>query len=290
MKRKQSRVIAQLACVFGSILSLYVSSCSLDSSAFVEPKQPERTFVRANQGRPTAPLNSTLRLPKAPKTIADLPRWPRPAPVKLDGTADFRRYAVAYGSPYAVVSEQSIIPIAFKSRRYPEKTYAIRKSVETPHKLFARQSAQPDHPQMLRVRTTAYTHNEWDHLKYGRRTAAGGRLQYGAVRSAAADWSRFPVGTTFRIAGEPGVVYQVDDYGGALVGTNTIDIYKPTFASMNRWGVRHVEIEIINWGSYEQSRKILNPRTRWSHVRRMLNAIEANGNQPAAQLATAILH
>ena len=65
----------------------------------------------------------------------------------------------------------------------------------------------------MRVRTTAYTHSESDHIVYGVKNAIGTNLKYGMVRSAAADWSRFPVGTRFSIASEPGIVYEVDDYG-----------------------------------------------------------------------------
>ena len=50
----------------------------------------------------------------------------------------------------------------------------------------------------LLVRTTAYCHKEADSLPYGRLNAAGGTLQYGGtIRSAAADWSRFPLGDPF---------------------------------------------------------------------------------------------
>ena len=69
----------------------------------------------------------------------------------------------------------------------------------------------------MRVRTTAYTHNESDHLIYGVKNAIGTNLRFGNVRSAAADWSRFPVGTLFRIAGQPGITYVVDDYGLSLI-------------------------------------------------------------------------
>ena len=69
------------------------------------------------------------------------------------------------------------------------------------------------------------------------------RDRYGNVRSAAADWSVYPVGTIFQIEGLP-YVYQVDDYGSALVGTNTIDLYKPDKATMNAWGVRNVNIRV----------------------------------------------
>ena len=50
-----------------------------------------------------------------------------------------------------------------------------------------------------KVRTTAYTQSESDHLRYGARTAIGTALKYGAINSAAADWARWPCGTIFRI-------------------------------------------------------------------------------------------
>lgn len=123
------------------------------------------------------------------------------------------------------------------------------------------------------VRTTAYTHTEADHLAYGNRNAIGTPLKFtSTVRSAAADWSRYPVGTTFRIEGQP-YLFEIDDYGSALVGTGTIDLYQPTHASMNRWGCRQLEIEIVKWGSLERSARILASRTHASHCRRMLHDI-----------------
>jgi 3D (Asp-Asp-Asp) domain-containing protein len=127
----------------------------------------------------------------------------------------------------------------------------------------------------MRVRTTAYTHTESDQRSYGVKNAVGTHWKFGSVRSAAADWSRFPVGTQFRIAGQPDVVYEVDDYGSALVGTGTIDLYKPSRALMNNWGVRNVDIEVIHWGSYEKSMELMRDRTQWRHVRTMLEGIEA---------------
>ncbi len=131
--------------------------------------------------------------------------------------------------------------------------------------------------QIMMVRTTAYTHSESDHLKYGRKSAAGTTLQYGSqVRSAAADWSKYPLGTRFKIEGMP-YEYVVDDYGSALVGTETIDIYKPEKGTMNHWGVRNVPIRVLEWGSFEESRKILDGRKHVrhaDHVRKMLNEIE----------------
>ena len=123
------------------------------------------------------------------------------------------------------------------------------------------------------VRTTAYTHSESDHIVYGKATAIGSDLKFGTVRSAAADWSVYPVGTIFQIEGTP-YIYQVDDYGSALVGTNTIDLYKPSKTEMNQWGVRNVNIRILRWGSFSKSLSILKPRTHLGHVDKMADRIE----------------
>lgn len=123
------------------------------------------------------------------------------------------------------------------------------------------------------VRTTAYTSSENDHLIYGDKNATGTQLRYtNRVRSAAADWSFYPVGTTFRIKGLP-YLYVVDDYGSALTGTGTIDIYKPNKDIMNLWGKRTVEITIVQWGSFTRSAELLKPRTAFGHCRQMLTNI-----------------
>jgi 3D (Asp-Asp-Asp) domain-containing protein len=144
------------------------------------------------------------------------------------------------------------------------------------------------------VRTTAYCHDESDHIVYGRMNAVGTLLKYGSERSAAADWSRYPVGTKFRISSEPGVVYVVDDYGSALVGTGTIDLYKPSRGMMNDWGVRHVDIEVIQWGSFEKSRSYLQGRTRYPHVRQMFFDIQRRltqtGNSNSTTPVTAMAY
>jgi 3D (Asp-Asp-Asp) domain-containing protein len=120
------------------------------------------------------------------------------------------------------------------------------------------------------VRTTAYTCSECDHLIYGDKNATGTRLRYtDRVRSAAADWSFYPVGTTFRIKGLP-YLYVVDDYGSALLGTGTVDIYKPTKEIMAQWGRRTVEINVVQWGSFTRSAELLSQRTHFTHCRKML--------------------
>jgi 3D (Asp-Asp-Asp) domain-containing protein len=119
------------------------------------------------------------------------------------------------------------------------------------------------------VRTTAYTHTE----KGGRRNAVGVRLSGSSVMSAASDWSHFPLGTRFQIVGTSDR-YVIDDYGGALIGTNTIDLYKASRGAMRQWGVRHVDIDIIEWGSKEQSLKVLRPRSKNRLIRRMIAGLE----------------
>ena len=130
-------------------------------------------------------------------------------------------------------------------------------------------------PRRLQVRTTAYTHTEADHKAYGRLTAAGNTLRRdNEYTSAAADWSRVPLGTTFRIKGNPRV-YVIDDYGSALVGTNTIDIYHTSLAAMHEWGVREVEIEILKQGDFAKSKRILATRTSHQHCKKMYRALIA---------------
>ncbi|HYJ04802.1 MAG TPA: hypothetical protein VEX43_06695 [Chthoniobacterales bacterium] len=192
------------------------------------------------------------------------------------------------------------------------------------------------------VRTTAYTHTEADHVKYGNRTALGGRLRAatGAVRraeytpraipvagddpgfgrasysgaglekfslkpttttkivktkggkkkritvttkpqigSAAADWSRWPAGTVFRLI-STGQVYRVEDYGWALAGRNTIDLYMPTRSAMNSWGAREENIQILQWGDPAASLRLLQGHQGYRHIRRMV--LELQGDEAAA--------
>jgi 3D (Asp-Asp-Asp) domain-containing protein len=128
---------------------------------------------------------------------------------------------------------------------------------------------------MQKVRTTAYTHSE----RGGHRNAVGFFLSSRRVRSAASDWSRFPLGTVFRLV-DTDEVYVIDDYGTALVGTETIDLYKPSRLEMRRWGVRRVDIDILEWGSEEKSLKVLAPRAKHRSVRKMIASLERKKIQP----------
>ena len=130
-----------------------------------------------------------------------------------------------------------------------------------------------------KVRTTAYTHFEGGS---GRHNALGEYLSGRHVMSAASDWSRYPLGTRFRIT-DTNEEYVIDDYGNALIGTDTIDLYKPSRLEMKRWGVRHVDIDILQWGSEEQSLKVLAPRCKHRCVRQMVTALEKKKGKTVAQ-------
>ena len=146
--------------------------------------------------------------------------------------------------------------------------------------LAAVEAANSHLGRMSNVRTTAYTRKE----KGGVRNALGKYLSGHHVMSAAADWSVFPLGTRFRICSTR-EEFIIDDYGTALVGTSTIDLYKPTKLEMKRWGARNVDIDILQWGSEEESLKILGPRAKHPTPSKMITALQKKAT-PTSKVAT----
>lgn len=138
--------------------------------------------------------------------------------------------------------------------------------------LLAAPTGPEYHQKIESVRTTAYTSGAACNGEWSGRNAMGTRLKSGTIRSAAADWSHYPVGTRFRVV-ETGQEYVIDDYGSALIGTGTIDLFKPSTREMNRWGVRRVTLEILEWGSPEKSLRILSNRTAVRHIREMVDRL-----------------
>ncbi len=102
-----------------------------------------------------------------------------------------------------------------------------------------------------------------------------------AIGSAAADWSRWPAGTYFRVL-STGQIYKVDDYGWALSGRNTIDLYMATTRDMNRWGVRQEPIQVLKWGDRASSLALLTPRQHYKHIQRMVLQLQGQDEQAAA--------
>jgi 3D (Asp-Asp-Asp) domain-containing protein len=194
----------------------------------------------------TAALAALLLASCGNSGLAVLPK----SSIKAGGVSGLFSHAETY--PTAAPSAKTVVAAATKPKdRYRMPVYAFSDRTRV-------------------VRTTAYTCSEDDHLVYGSSNATGTPLRYSnRVRSAAADWSFYPVGTVFRIAGMS-CLYVVDDYGSALTGTGTVDIYTPSKSLMGVWGSRNVEMTIVQWGSFTRSAEILSQRTGYGHCRTML--------------------
>jgi 3D (Asp-Asp-Asp) domain-containing protein len=141
----------------------------------------------------------------------------------------------------------------------------------------AHHNAGPHAGQVLTVRTTAYTQSEAGGVK----NAVDGRLHFGGggEYSAASDWSWLPLGTRFKLL-STGHDYVIEDYGSALVGKQTIDLFFPDRKSVRGWGVRHEDIQILEWGSEAMSLKLLAPRCRNGHVAVMVAQLRKQGVVP----------
>jgi 3D (Asp-Asp-Asp) domain-containing protein len=101
------------------------------------------------------------------------------------------------------------------------------------------------------------------------------------IGSAAADWSRWPAGTVFRLL-STGQNYCVEDYGWALAGRNTIDLYMPNQREMNDWGVRQEGIQVVKWGDPQESLQFLRRHQDYRHIKRMVLELEGRHKQAAA--------
>jgi 3D (Asp-Asp-Asp) domain-containing protein len=101
------------------------------------------------------------------------------------------------------------------------------------------------------------------------------------IGSAAADWSRWPAGTSFRLL-STGQIYRVDDYGWALAGRNTIDLYMPNQREMNSWGARQETIQILQWGDPQESLQFLHRHQDYRHIKRMVLELEGRHKEAAA--------
>ncbi len=101
------------------------------------------------------------------------------------------------------------------------------------------------------------------------------------IGSAAADWSRWPVGTVFRLL-STGQNYRVEDYGWALSGRNTIDLYMANQREMNSWGAREETIQVLKWGDPQESLQFLRSHQNYKHIKRMVLELEGHQEEAAA--------
>ena len=101
------------------------------------------------------------------------------------------------------------------------------------------------------------------------------------IGSAAADWSRWPAGTVFRLL-STGQNYRVEDYGWALSGRNTIDLYMANQREMNSWGARQETIQVLKWGDPQESLQFLRSHQNYRHIKRMVLELEGSEKDAAA--------
>ena len=101
------------------------------------------------------------------------------------------------------------------------------------------------------------------------------------IGSAAADWSRWPAGTVFRLL-STGQNYRVEDYGWALSGRNTIDLYMANQREMNDWGARAETIEVVKWGDPQESLQFLRRHQDYRHIKRMVLELEGREKEAAS--------
>ena len=101
------------------------------------------------------------------------------------------------------------------------------------------------------------------------------------IGSAAADWSRWPAGTVFRLL-STGQNYRVEDYGWALSGRNTIDLYMANQHEMNNWGARDETIEVLKWGDPQESLQFLRRHQDYRHIKRMVLELEGREKEAAS--------
>ena len=101
------------------------------------------------------------------------------------------------------------------------------------------------------------------------------------IGSAAADWSRWPAGTVFRLL-STGQNYRVEDYGWALSGRNTIDLYMANRREMNNWGAREEKIEVLKWGDPQESLEFLRRHQDYRHIKRMVLELEGHEKEAAS--------
>src|SRR5260370_32049260 len=99
--------------------------------------------------------------------------------------------------------------------------------------------------------------------------------------SAAPDWSRWPAGTVFRLL-STGQNYRVEDYGWALSGRNTIDLYMANQRAMNTWGARQETIEVLKWGDPQERLQFLRRHPDYRPIKRMVLELEGREKEAAS--------
>ncbi len=172
----------------------------------------------------------------------------------------------------APIHRAEVVPRAIPAYEVP-RAIPVEETVETEvrHVSYS-PKLQPFSMSERRTTRTAKTR------KGGSTASAQARMVPG---SAAADWSRWPAGTVFRLL-STGQTYRVEDYGWALSGRNTIDLYMANQREMNSWGAREETIQILQWGDPEESLQFLQSHQNYKHIKRMVLELEGRHKDAAA--------
>jgi 3D (Asp-Asp-Asp) domain-containing protein len=156
----------------------------------------------------------------------------------------------------------------------------VRRAISVSDTDVALQPFSTDEPvRVVRVKTTTKTTRVTKKSRKVKRAIAV--TQPPRIGSAAADWARWPMGTTFRLL-STGQIYRVEDYGWALSGRNTIDLYMENARDMNTWGAREEPIQVLRWGDPQQSLDFLRTHQDYKHIRRMVFELEGREEEAAA--------
>ena len=194
------------------------------------------------------------------------------------GACGTTRSLPAYERPLAKAEFQSVRTTAYTDTESDHRQYGNRTALGG----VLHAAARPAVPRAIPVAAPVFRgpDNGYRQVAYvSPQPFRGDTLSQQIYGSAAADWARWPAGTIFRVL-STGQLYRVEDYGWALSGRNTIDLYMPSTREMNNWGVRQETIQVVQWGDPDSSRRKLASHTKFRHIKRMV--LELDGKQRAA--------
>jgi 3D (Asp-Asp-Asp) domain-containing protein len=195
------------------------------------------------------------------------------------GACGTTRNLPAYERPLARTDFQQVRTTAYTHTEADHEEYGNRTALGG----ILHAAAPPFVPRAIPVAQSVFRgpENDYQPIAYvsPSQPFLGGRLSNQIYGSAAADWARWPAGTIFRVI-STGQLYRVEDYGWALAGRNTIDLYMATPREMNGWGVRQEPIQIVQWGDAQESLRRLASHTKYRHIKRMV--LELEGHERAA--------
>jgi 3D (Asp-Asp-Asp) domain-containing protein len=185
-----------------------------------------------------------------------------------------------YGARNALGGELHAAGPAIHRAEYSPRAVSIAEVDEVQRISNAGSTLQPfSMSEQRSVRTTVTTTATTTRSTKSKRAVAASRPP--RIGSAAADWSRWPMGTTFRLV-STGQIYRVEDYGWALSGRNTIDLYMASRRDMNTWGAREEPIQILHWGDPQQSLQFLQSHQDYKHIKRMVLELQGRDQEAAA--------